>query len=144
MPGMQMLIEEKTVGECRLTVSDLVLGAFGMEEIIKVSGIGNFAIIPFGSFPPNPTELLASPSMRRILRELEATHDVVILDSPPVAPVIDPVLLARESSSVIVVYRSYRAPREVLTSSLRRLEETGTPVVGLVLNCWQTPPSGAI
>lgn len=144
LPGlMQILIEEKKVHECSLTVGDLVTGAFPMEDVVKAHGIDNFTLIPFGSFPPNPVELIASPAMHRLLRELAGDYDAVILDSPPVMPVADPVLLARRSDGVIMVYRSDRAPRDVLKTALRRLEDAGASLLGLVLNGWRVSAADA-
>ncbi len=64
--------------------------------------------MPAGSLPPNPAELLASRAMVSLLATAEATYDYVLLDSPPVLPVTDAVVIAEQVGGVILVVRSGR------------------------------------
>ncbi|MBA2626014.1 MAG: CpsD/CapB family tyrosine-protein kinase [Acidimicrobiia bacterium] len=99
----------------------------------------NLLVLPAGSIPPNPSELLASPHATELLDELGALVDVVILDTPPVLPVTDAAILAAKSDGVVLV----AVPGETTRTAAQRARETlGNPQVrllGLVLNKYRGP-----
>jgi capsular exopolysaccharide synthesis family protein len=104
------------------------------EEALLPTGESNLRLLPAGSVPPNPSELLASPHATEILDALGAEADVVILDTPPTLPVTDAAVLAAKSDGVVLV----AVPGETMRGAVTRARETlDTPQVrllGLVLN----------
>jgi len=98
-----------------------------------------FTLIPFGAFPPNPVELFDSEQMANLIDGMRMDYDYIIIDSPPVTNISDPVVLARYCNGLIMVYRSGKAPRELLQKGIRILDNTGVPILGLVLNDWHYP-----
>jgi capsular exopolysaccharide synthesis family protein len=132
-----LLVDAATIDECRVGVADLLLGTFAWKDIVGMHGINNFSFIPYGALVRNPAELLASAAMKRLVKNLRNDSDYLVFDAPPAAAAFpDPIELARHCDGIIMVYRSDEASRDLLMSSIRRLEHTGTPVLGLALNAW--------
>jgi capsular exopolysaccharide synthesis family protein len=91
-------------------------------------------VLPCGPLPDNPAELLDTPAFRRMLVDLRNHCDLVIIDSPPVLPVTDPVILARQVDGVIMVTRCDSTTRGELQRALSQLGQGDTNVLGVVLN----------
>jgi len=82
----------------------------------------------------NPTELLSGPRMRSVLAELAEQFDVVLIDSPPVLPVADAMILSGHADGVVLVVSAGQTRRAELRRTREKLAQAGTPVVGAVLN----------
>ena len=94
----------------------------------------NLHLMLCGEIPQNPAELLDSPQARKILAELGERYDLIILDSPPVLPVTDPLILARIAHGVIIVARCQATTRSELQRSLSLLRQGDNNLLGVVLN----------
>jgi capsular exopolysaccharide synthesis family protein len=117
-----------------MTVTDLALGRFGMDEILKVPGLDKFHFIPYGHRPPNPTELLSSPKMDTLLKEVREYFDIILLDGPPILPVADSIVLSTKVDGVILVYKVGKTPRNTLRLGKERLEAVHANILGIALN----------
>lgn len=104
------------------------------DDILMNPGIDNLTIIPSGISPPNPSELLSHPQMKALVQKASERFDRIIIDTPPVASVTDPLIISREAQSVIIVMRCGVAPREAVTKSLQQLRAVNAKVMGAVLN----------
>jgi succinoglycan biosynthesis transport protein ExoP len=82
----------------------------------------------------NPTELLASPRMRHIVTELSQRFDLVLIDSPPVLPVADAIILSGYVDAVLLVTAAGQTRRAELRRTSQKLAQGGAPIVGAVLN----------
>ena len=91
-------------------------------------------IIPGGSIPQNPAELLSSKRMTRLLEVLASAYDVLVLDLPPVGIVIDAVPAARQADGMIIVVRENACPRAALKASVEQLKYAGINILGFVVN----------
>ena len=91
-------------------------------------------LLTAGPTPPNPAELLGSEQMRRLVATLEASFRYVIIDSPPIAPFTDSVLIASVVDGVLLVVNSGKSSREVTRRSQKVLHDTGARLLGVVLN----------
>jgi len=94
----------------------------------------NLHILLCGEIPQNPAELLDSGMARKLLAELAERYDVAILDSPPVLPVTDPLILARAAHGLIVVARCQSTTRAELQRTLSLLRQGDNNLLGVVLN----------
>jgi len=101
---------------------------------VIASGIENLWLLPAGSLPANPGELLGSDATARVMTRLGHRWDMVILDCAPVGPVADTLLLAHQSSGSVVVARCGQTRRVALHGALAALNSAGQPVIGVVLN----------
>ena len=75
-------------------LTNVLIGSLSFDDVIKKSEVDNLDIITAGDIPPNPSELVASESMRSFLKEARSRYDYVLLDSPPVIAVTDAAILA--------------------------------------------------
>ena len=94
----------------------------------------NLELLPTGPLPPNPVDLLGMQRFRELLQELRSSHQWVLIDSPPVSSVSDPVLLASLTEMVLVVMRHDHTDKDVARRALQRLSSVGARLVGAVLN----------
>ncbi|MGH7780007.1 MAG: GumC family protein [Candidatus Binataceae bacterium] len=114
-------------------LTEVLVGQKQAGEVIRPIGSGGLSFMSAGSVPPNPTELLASRRMQEILEELSATYDSVLIDSPPVMPVSDSVVLSRLVDGVVVVVGP-RTPKQLVRHACSRLGQVGARILGVVLN----------
>jgi capsular exopolysaccharide synthesis family protein len=91
-------------------------------------------VLPSGPLPPNPSELVASPRMRRLVDGLADLFDTVVLDSPPLLPVADSLGLAKLVDGVIVVVRAKSATRDDARAVRLLVERLDIPLVGIVVS----------
>jgi succinoglycan biosynthesis transport protein ExoP len=82
----------------------------------------------------SPPTILASPKLAQAIDTLASRFDYVILDTPPLGPIIDTQLIANISGSLILVVEWGQTPREVVSRTLRQLAETKAHILGVVLN----------
>ena len=91
-------------------------------------------VLTSGSKPPNPSELLQSHAMEKLLGDLRADFDVVILDAPPLLPVTDAALLAAQADGALIVVRHGKTTRDQLEHAIERVEAVDAKPVGVVIN----------
>ena len=112
----------------------MLAGDVPLAKALHTTGIDNIALLPAGTIPPNPAELLCSDSMRDLLARLRASYDMVIIDAPPVIPVTDAPLLTALTDLVVVVIESGRIPANAARRMKELLQSVQAPVAGFVLN----------
>lgn len=117
-----------------------LVGETAVNDLLQPWGTDNLYVLTSGQIPPNPSELLGSSEMRRLLTDLEATFDMIIIDAPPLLPVTDATVLSQHVGGVVVVVGAHAIRRNDLESSLRALELVSANVLGVVLN--RTPAKG--
>jgi capsular exopolysaccharide synthesis family protein len=122
-------------------LSQVLAGARDLGDVVKHVRLNTGAndtrsvdVLPTGPIPPNPTDLVESDRMRRILRGAEAAYDLVIIDTPPTSIVSDAIPLVNEVSGVIVVSRLGRTTRESAAHLRKQLEQLGANTLGIVVN----------
>ena len=91
--------------------------------------------------PPNPSELLGSEPMETLFGKLAHDFDFILVDSPPVVPVIDAVLINKLTHGLIMVVAADRTRKRDLASAVHSLETVDVPVAGFALN--MVPASGS-
>jgi len=115
-------------------LSTLLLGSDNYDEVIKPTEIPNLFVLPCGPLPPNPAELLMTKRFEVVLEELGKHFTKVILDSPPLQPVTDGIVLAKRSEGVILVVRSGRTIRDELKRSAKMIRSVHGTIFGVVIN----------
>ncbi len=117
-------------------LSSLLSGNASVDEVIQELEIPGLSLVASGPVPPNPSELLGSPALRTFLAGIDdgPAFDVVVLDSPPVGSVTDPVLLSASLDVTVVVVRAGKTTREFLVHTAARLRQAHVKVAGTVLN----------
>ncbi|PRW82931.1 tyrosine protein kinase, partial [Pseudomonas simiae] len=84
--------------------------------------------------PPNPAELLMSPSTAALLKSLEAEYDIVLIDTSPVLAVADTAVIAPQAGTVFLVARAEQSTLGELQESIKRLAQAGVQVKGGIFN----------
>jgi succinoglycan biosynthesis transport protein ExoP len=92
------------------------------------------SIIDAGSATGQRPDAIASRQFAELIRSVARVHDVVIVDSPPVLSVSDPLVLARLADATLLVIEARATPKAMIDRAVRLLEGAGAPIVGLVLN----------
>jgi capsular exopolysaccharide synthesis family protein len=92
-------------------ISNLIIGQYSVDEVIRKSEINNLDFITAGPVPPNPSELILSSKMDEILEELKSKYDVVIIDNPPVGIVTDGVRILANADVPIYIFKSNYSKR---------------------------------
>jgi capsular exopolysaccharide synthesis family protein len=87
-------------------LTNLITGDADPRETVRPNVLPNLDFLPSGPFPPNPSELLNSNVMARIIEEFEGRYDHIIIDSPPILAVTDAAILAVHTDGVVLVLRS--------------------------------------
>lgn len=115
-------------------VSTVLSGSSEIDSAIGfVEELGIYVMLS-GPTPPNPSELLASESSKRMFEELKTRFDFIICDTPPVAIVADTIAFSRYMDGAIMVVRQNYSTRSQITESLEKLGNVGTNMLGVVLN----------
>ena len=115
-------------------LSNLLMDPFLKSAAIVSSGLPNLDVLMSGDIPPNPSELLSSPRMQKLLQDLRNEYDFIILDTPPVNMVIDAVVLAPQSDGMLFVIRAGRSERGAVIHAVEQLEYAKAKILGFVLN----------
>ena len=119
----------------RSGLSNVLTGSSTLEQAITVSPIlPNLFVLPAGTPPPNPAELLASPNMRDVLAQLREQFDHIVLDTPPTLSVTDAVVLSPRADAIVLVIRSGRTTKHALRRSRDILVQVNARVAGVLLN----------
>jgi succinoglycan biosynthesis transport protein ExoP len=114
-------------------LSDVLIARASLSDALQPWGRGNLVVLPAGSIPPNPSELLGSRAMSTLLRTLESEFDVVILDLPPLLPVTDAALVSKLTRGAIMVVAAGRTHKAELSGAIAALANIGAPVAGIIL-----------
>lgn len=120
-----VLMEPKLLGEAVLPFQDT-----GLKVILS------------GNIPPNPSELLGSKRMQRLLDELKKSFEYIILDSPPINMVTDAAILANQTDGVLFVVRAGRADRGGVLHAVDQMEYANAKILGFVFNGASAEGSG--
>ncbi|HAS81676.1 MAG TPA: hypothetical protein DCS43_03100 [Verrucomicrobia bacterium] len=114
--------------------ADVALGSRKMAELATTPGMDNLSIITSGNRTTQPAELLAQPMFDILLKEWDAAYDVVLIDSPPVIPVPDSIIMAEKIRRVVLVYQQGTTARQMTQRAIVNLQTTGADILGIVLN----------
>ncbi len=116
-------------------LTSVVLGERQIPEVIHtVADLPNLDVITSGPLPPNPPEVFGKASFKRMLDDARSQYDWIVIDTPPVTSVTDPVICSRLADMVLLVVRYGTIKRNVIGNALRQLARAGARVPGLVLN----------
>ncbi|MCX5838621.1 MAG: polysaccharide biosynthesis tyrosine autokinase [Deltaproteobacteria bacterium] len=115
-------------------LSNILAGTCGIDEAILLTTIPGVDIIPSGPVPPNPSEMLGSQSMFKIIEALRGRYDRIIIDSPPITAVTDSVIISRWVDGVLLVIRAGETHREIIKNGIGLLQSANAHILGAILN----------
>ena len=105
-----------------------------LDRLIQKLPIANLSLLPCGPVPPNPAELIISEKMKDMLHVLAGKYDHILIDSPPLINVTDPVILSTMVDGVILVVHGGKSTRDVVRRARQELSTVGAKIFGVVLN----------
>lgn len=128
--------------EGNVGLTTVLLGRASVAEAAQKWGDSSLYVLPSGAIPPNPSELLGSTAMEILFAELLAAYDYVLVDSPPVLPVIDPVLIDRLVGGMLMVVSVNTTLKRDLAQAVKQLKTVDAKVAGFALN--RTPNDDSV
>jgi capsular exopolysaccharide synthesis family protein len=117
-------------------LSNVLAGELPVEEAMRKLDIEKIHVLPAGTPPPNPSELLGQKQMEELLGSLRSCYDYVILDAPPLSMVTDAAILGHIADGVLFVVRSSRISADAARAAMRKLQQINVKVLGAVLTCY--------
>ena len=130
-PAVHRLVNVKNVRG----LTSVVLGERTLEEVVHSSrDTPNLHAVTSGPLPPNPPEVYGKRSFRELLENARASYDWILVDTPPVISVTDPVVCSKLVDMVLVVVRYGELNRKMIQGGLRDLGRAGARVAGVVVN----------
>ena len=99
-------------------------------------------LLPGGTIPPNPSELLESQKMRDVISMLEADYDIIIFDCPPVIGLSDALIVTKYVDTTVIVTAYKSTPVDLLKKSVKALEAVNARIAGVIFNRVPTGGNG--
>ena len=113
---------------------DVLVGTHEISDVLRPSGVDNVSVIPAGTNPTNPTELLGLLAMEHLVAELEKRCDIVLLDTSPLLVVADGMLVASLAKGVLVVVGQGETKKVNVQQAMTCLARARATVLGAVFN----------
>lgn len=132
LPLVQKVLRfDNTVG-----LSNVLAGLNKLEEAVRHKiFLENLSVLPSGEIPPNPSELLSSVKMEKILSLLAEEYDYIIIDLPPISAVSDGLAIANLLNGMLIVVRPDYCDQHALAETIRQMEFLKVKILGFVMNC---------
>ena len=127
-------IAKKMELENKVGVTDFLMGRGAEIESFQSELLKNWYILPSGDIPPNPSELLGSRRMAKLLESFREKFDYIVIDLPPVNIVSDALSISNLISGMIVVIREDYTEKKELERCFRQLKLSNVNVLGCVMN----------
>lgn len=121
-------------GKVKFGLSHFLSGQCSQDEATYQTEIEGLLIMFSVVDPPNPSELLSNSRMQEFLKEARSAFDYVIIDTPPLGLVVDAAVVAQYCDGAAVVISSNEVSYRVAQGVVRKLQNTGCPILGVILN----------
>lgn len=105
-----------------------------LSDAVQKTSIEGLYALTGGVIPPNPSELLGSEQMKNVLQRAKEQYDYVLIDTPPVMPVTDALIVGRFVDGMILVIASAEVKVEMARDVKNQLVNAGANILGVVLN----------
>ncbi|MEU5940508.1 polysaccharide biosynthesis tyrosine autokinase [Micromonospora sp. NPDC047548] len=115
-------------------LTDVLVGDVQVGDVVQRWGDRSLLVLPSGSAPPNPSELLGSKAMADLLLALRESADIVVIDTAPLLAVTDGVVVAVQADGALLVTQQGRTSRTQVAAAARSLHSVSVRLLGCVLN----------
>lgn len=123
-------------------LSDVLAKRVNIDEAIRPTNVGELLVLPRGSIPPNPSELLMTKGLSEVLEYASKNFDLVIVDTPPILAVTDAAIVGHQCGVTLLVTRYGFNPVKEIEHTKKRFEQNGIAVKGAILNAVQRKAAG--
>lgn len=120
--------------EAQPGLTNVLVGQVALEDALRETHVPGLRVLASGALPPNSAELLNSPAMDALFRDLEEVCDVVILDTPPTLATADAQVLAAKVDGVVYVMELGKAHKSAVQRSFELLHQARANIIGIVFN----------
>lgn len=117
-----------------LGLTEVLTGSQQLHDVVQETQVQNLDFLSSGSVPPNPTELLGSKKMIETLKRLAGVYEYIVVDSSPILPVSDSLILAQLVDGVMIVADGAATSRQHVKVACARIQYARGKILGLVLN----------
>lgn len=124
-------------------VTNVLAGEANLWTSLVNTMLPTLKVLPSGPIPPNPTELLGSQGMRKILEDCAKVADIVLIDGPPVLALADAITLAPMADGVLLVADAQNTDRGAVEHARQQIDRVHAKVIGAVLNNFDPSKAGA-
>lgn len=114
-------------------LSDLLVGRADLDDVLERWGRSPLFFLSAGKIPSNPSELLGSNEMKRLISTLRETFDYIIFDAPPILAVTDAAVIGRHTGGALMVVAAGMTKKSELTGAISALDQAGVNVRGIVV-----------
>jgi succinoglycan biosynthesis transport protein ExoP len=118
----------------RVGTTTVLLDQASVHDAIQFLGPDMPSVLTCGQLPPNPSELLGSRRMQELLAQLRSSYDVVLIDSAPLLPVTDPMVISRFADGILLVTRAGATTRDQVQAAKAISAKAGATLFGTILN----------
>ena len=129
-PAMARLLVEQAIPGLTNVLADLA----PVEEAVRKEVYPNLDVLLSGDVPPNPSELLGSEKMQKLIESMAKQYDYILVDTPPVNMVSDACVVANLLDGVLFVVRQGQSRKDTVKEAVKNLQLTGAKTLGFVLN----------
>lgn len=127
-------VQHRIFGKNRQGLTNLMVESLSLDQVIQPTEVPGLSLMTSGPIPPNPSELLASAKMDKLLETVKERFDMVILDAPPVLAVTDASVLASKVDGIVLVVAAGTVRPEIASKAKDLLEKANGHILGVVLN----------
>ena len=114
-------------------LTNVLLGEASSESAICLINNG-LSVLPAGTLPPNPAEVVGSQRMKDFLHEMENRYDYIVIDTPPVLAVTDGQIVSSIADGVLLVVESKKTPKDSVLKAKDLLQNVNANILGIILN----------
>lgn len=118
----------------KVGLSSCISMGTALSDAVQKTSIEGLYALTGGVIPPNPSELLGSEQMKNVLQRAKEQYDYVLIDTPPVMPVTDALIVGRFVDGMILVIASAEVKVEMARDVKKQLVNAGANILGVVLN----------
>lgn len=118
----------------KVGLSSCISMGTALSDAVQKTSIEGLYALTGGVIPPNPSELLGSEQMKNVLQRAKEQYDYVLIDTPPVMPVTDALIVSRFVDGMILVIASAEVKVEMARDVRNQLVNAGANILGVVLN----------
>jgi len=125
----RLLVEQASPG-----LSEVLAEHISEKEAVRKEVYPNLDILFSGEIPPNPSELLGSERMEKLIADMEKEYDYILVDTPPVGVVADASLVATLLDGVLLLVWQNRSKKDAVKQAVENLKLTNANILGFVMN----------
>lgn len=115
-------------------ISEIILDGLAPAKMIKKTNLDKLDLLTSGKFASNTSDLIKSSNVHRIIEEMKFYYDTIIVDSPPLIPVMDTLIFVEEFDAVLLVVKAGVTPRAVVSRARDLIANNNGKLVGVIMN----------